>query len=82
MSPRSWHLALDDGICMFKNQGHRRSVLQYHVENEKPLGKIIVLGLHEPAKDNFESRNATFLALRPVVHQWQQVRPDQPAEED
>ena len=60
---------LEDGPCMFKTKDwwtyevcHRRSVRQYHVENDKPVGNIMILGLHEPAKDNFEPSNATFLA--------------------
>ena len=60
---------LEDGPCMFKTKDwwtyevcHRRSVRQYHVENDKPVGNIMILGAHDPARDNFEPSNATYLA--------------------
>ena len=43
---------------------HYKHCRQYHVENDKPVGAIMVLGLHDPAQDNYEPSNATFLSQR------------------
>ena len=34
---------------------------QYHVENDKPVGNIMVLGIHDSGKDNYEQSNSTYL---------------------
>ena len=34
------------------------------MENDKPVGAIMVLGLHDPGQDNYEPSNATFLSQR------------------
>jgi len=59
---------LEDGICMYKTKDwwtyevcYKGSVRQYHVENDKPVGDIMVLGIHDADKDNFEKSNSTYL---------------------
>ena len=59
---------LEDGPCMYKTKDwwtyevcYKRSVRQYHVENDKAVGDIMVLGVHDIAKDSYEPRNTTFL---------------------
>ena len=34
---------------------------QYHVENDKPVGDIMVLGVHDVSKDKFDESNTTYL---------------------
>ena len=60
---------LEAGPCIYKTKDwwtyevcYRRSIKQYHVENDKPVGNIMILGAHDPARDNFEPSNATYLA--------------------
>ena len=59
---------LEAGPCMYKTKDwwtyevcYKRSVKQYHVENDKPVGAIMVLGLHDPGQDVWEQTNTTFL---------------------
>ena len=62
---------LEDGPCLYKTKDwwtyevcYKRSVRQYHVENDKAVGDIMVLGIHDIAKDSYEPRNTTFLPQR------------------
>lgn len=58
---------LETGPCLYKTKDwwtyevcYKRSIKQYHVENEKPVGLVLVLGLHDAARDNWEQSNATY----------------------
>jgi len=59
---------LEAGPCMYKTKDwwtyevcYKRNVKQYHVENDKPVGAIMVLGVHDPGQDVWEPTNTTYL---------------------
>lgn len=59
---------LEAGPCIYKTKDwwtyevcYRRSIKQYHVENDKPVGEIMLLGRHDPGQDVWEQTNTTFL---------------------
>ena len=59
---------LEAGPCIYKTKDwwtyevcYRRSIKQYHVENEKPVGEIMLLGKHDPGQDVWEQSNTTYL---------------------
>jgi len=58
---------LDEGPCMYKTKDwwtyeicYNRAVKQYHVENDKPVGAVMVLGIHSPALDSWGQSNKTY----------------------
>ena len=59
---------LEAGPCLYKTKDwwtyevcYKRSIKQYHVENDKPVGAIMVLGKHDPSQDVWERTNSTYL---------------------
>ena len=57
---------LEDAPCLYKTKDwwtyevcFKRHVRQYHVENERPVGEIMVLGVHDAIKDNYDDINKT-----------------------
>merc|ERR550519_547374 len=59
---------LEAGPCIYKTKDwwtyevcYRRSIKQYHVENDKPVGEIMLLGRHDPGQDVWEQTNTTYL---------------------
>jgi len=58
---------LEEAPCMYKTKDwwtyevcYKRSVKQYHVENDKPVGAVLVLGVHSPDKDTWAPSNKTY----------------------
>merc|ERR1719234_718437 len=60
---------LEEGHCIFKTKDwwtyeicYNRQIKQYHVENDRPVGAVMVLGVHSPEQDNWEASNRTYQA--------------------
>jgi len=58
---------LEDGPCIFKTKDwwtyeicYNRHVRQYHVENDKAVGHVMVLGVHSKEQDSWEASNRTY----------------------
>jgi len=58
---------LSDGPCIMKTKEwwtyeicYSRDIKQYHIENEKPVGAIMILGVHSAGLDNWEPSNRTY----------------------
>jgi len=58
---------LEDGPCLYKTKDwwtyeicYNRAVKQYHMENEKPIGAVMVLGVHSPGMDSWGQSNKTY----------------------
>lgn len=59
---------LADSPCIIKTKEwwtyeicYNRDIKQYHVENDKPVGAIMILGVHSAGLDNWEPSNKTYL---------------------
>jgi len=60
---------LEEAHCIFKTKDwwtyeicYNRQIKQYHVENDRPVGAVMVLGVHSPDLDNWEASNRTYQA--------------------
>jgi len=58
---------LEDGPCLYKTKDwwtyeicYNRAVKQYHMENDKPVGAVLVLGVHSPGLDSWAETNKTY----------------------
>eukprot|EP00092_Neocalanus_flemingeri_P041159 GFUD01044817.1.p1 GENE.GFUD01044817.1~~GFUD01044817.1.p1 ORF type:complete len:956 (+),score=375.88 GFUD01044817.1:80-2947(+) len=58
---------LEQGPCMYKTKDwwtyeicYNRAVKQYHVENDQPVGLVLVLGVHSPGLDSWGQSNKTY----------------------
>ena len=58
---------LEEGPCMYKTKDwwtyeicYNSAVKQYHMENEKPIGAVMVLGVHSPGLDSWGQSNRTY----------------------
>lgn len=58
---------LETAPCIFKTKDwwtyeicYNREIKQYHVENDRPVGAVMVLGVHSPELDNWEASNRTY----------------------
>jgi len=58
---------LEDGPCLYKTKDwwtyeicYNRAVKQYHMENDKPVGAVLVLGVHSPELDTWAETNKTY----------------------
>jgi len=60
-------LPLKAGPCIYKTKEwwtyeicYGRQIKQYHVENDKPVGELLVLGVHSPGHDTWGPSNRTY----------------------
>merc|ERR1719402_847945 len=60
---------LEEAHCIFKTKDwwtyeicYNRQIKQYHVENDRPVGAVMVLGVHSEELDNWEASNRTYQA--------------------
>ena len=58
---------LEEGPCLYKTKDwwtyeicYNRAVKQYHMENDKPIGAVMVLGVHSPGLDSWDQSNKTY----------------------
>lgn len=58
---------LESSACLYKTKDwwtyeicYNRAIKQYHVENEKPVGAVMVLGVHSPEMDSWGQTNKTY----------------------